>query len=117
MSDDVICLVLLGGENVGVRGGHLRHFVGPLPRDARLQQLGHDEGIAAVLGPVVPHVCQNMHLHELVRKTFETFCEKGFFIILCVKAKAQRRRKKSTGKRMGLKMFTLISDKEMDIAL
>ena len=58
-------MLIPGRKDVGVRGDHLRHPVGPLPRPARLQQPGHHERVQAIPRPVVPHVRKDVHLHEL----------------------------------------------------
>ena len=64
-----LSFIFPGSQNVGVRGLHLRHAVGPLPRPPRVQQLRHHERPEAVPRPLVPNVRQDLHLHELVRKT------------------------------------------------
>ena len=52
-----------GREDVGLRRVHLRHPVGPLPRHARLQHLQRRKPLH---GSLVPHVCKDLHLYELV---------------------------------------------------
>ena len=56
-------IFILGCEDVSLCRIHIRDIVGSLPRHASLQ---HVQCWKPIHGPLVPHVCQDLHLHELV---------------------------------------------------
>ena len=58
--------ILSGGENACLRGVHLCDVVGSLPRPNGVQHVRTHVQDRPVYGPVVSHVRQNLHLHQLV---------------------------------------------------
>ena len=73
-------MFLSGRENVGLRRLHLCHALGPVPRHARLQ---HVQRRKPIHGPLVPHVCEDLHLHELVINLFQPWAllQYGLFFV------------------------------------
>lgn len=56
-----------GCEDVRLGGNNIRYSVGSLQRSPGVQQLRYHVQHPGIHGFVVPHVCKDLHLHELVR--------------------------------------------------
>ena len=57
---------LAGGEDADRRGDYIRDAVAAPPRHARLQHRGRPRPVGGLHGSLVPHVRQNLHLHQQV---------------------------------------------------
>ena len=62
----IIFYLFSGGENVGKCLCDIRYPMGSVPRNVGLQHIRTHAQLEAIHGPLVPHVCKNMHLHQLV---------------------------------------------------
>ncbi len=56
-----------GRENAGGGRGNIRHPLATLPRHVGVQQFRHHVLESKFHGPLVPHVRQNLRLHQQVK--------------------------------------------------
>ena len=63
--------VAAGGEDVDSRRHHLCHAVAATPRDVGLQHPGSPHRQPEVHGPLVPHVRQDLHLHQQAKYEYD----------------------------------------------
>lgn len=56
----------IGGEDAGCGRGHLRYVMAALSWHVGVQQFCHHALETQFYGPLVPHVCQNVRLHQQV---------------------------------------------------